>query len=274
MSIDRRRAHDAFAAYVAPYDPSNRRIALKIDHTYRVAGLCDRIARSLGMGTDEVDLAWLCGLLHDIGRFEQVRRWDTFRDAASTSHALLGCEVLFGPRERLGVPVDTAGTEPVARIRDFLDDDAEDGLVRTAIAVHSDFRIPEGLDERTRTFANVLRDADKIDILRTIQAESPEVIIGCDEQALLKSPLSDEATRAFDARRCMLREERRVPADYLVGFACFAFELAYPKSREIMRSQGYLTALLERPFGIEGQFRDPHTRSELARMAALLETWL
>ena len=32
---------DAFNSYVDRYDVSDQRIALKVEHTYEVAGLCD-----------------------------------------------------------------------------------------------------------------------------------------------------------------------------------------------------------------------------------------
>lgn len=275
VPIDRERARAAFLAYVAPYDPANPRIALKVTHTLHVADLCDRIAREQGWPAADVDLAWLCGLLHDMGRFEQVRRWNTFRDAVSCSHAKLGTSVLFGERECLGepVPADTPdfGTP---RIRDFIDPSAEDAVIRTAIELHSDYRLPRDLDPHTRAFTELVRDADKIDILRTVDEDTPETILGCDADELLASSLSPEATQAFDARRCMLRDDRSQPADFLVSFACFAFELAYPQSRGIMREQGYATALLTKPFGIEAPFRNPHTQSELQRMAHELDLYL
>ena len=271
MKIDRDRARAAFAAYVAPYDPKNPRISLKVAHTYRVASLSDRIARAAGLAGEDVDLAWLCGLLHDVGRFEQVRRWDTFRDADSTSHARLGARELFCERKTLGRP-DASSQLP--RIRDYLDDASEDELIRTVIAVHSDLAIPETLDERTRAFANIVRDADKVDILRTVECDTPETILGCSAGTLLESAISPEATRAFDERRCMRRDERSQPADYLVSFACFAFELVYPESRRAMREQGFALRLLESPFGITEPFHKPATRAELARMADELRAWL
>ena len=274
-AIDRDRARAAFLAYVAPYDPANPRIALKVTHTLHVADLCDRIARAQGWPAADIDLAWLCGLLHDMGRFEQVRRWNTFRDAVSCSHAKLGASVLFGERERLGEPVPAATPDfGIPRIRDFIDSPAEDAVIRTAIELHSDYRLPRDLDPRTRAFTELVRDADKIDILRTVDEDTPETILGCNANELLASSLSPEATQAFDARRCMLRDDRSQPADFLVSFACFAFELAYPQSRGIMREQGYATALLTKPFGIEAPFRNPHTRSELQRMAHELDLYL
>ena len=107
MKIDRARCLKAFEGYVAAYDPADPKIALKVEHTYRVAGLAEGIAADEGLAAEDIDLAWLCGLLHDIGRFEQVRRYGTFSDARSESHAALGVHVLLdeghhgaaGPKE-------------------------------------------------------------------------------------------------------------------------------------------------------------------------------
>ena len=46
MKIDRARAQKAFADYAAHYNAADAKVKLKIDHTYRVAALCARIARS------------------------------------------------------------------------------------------------------------------------------------------------------------------------------------------------------------------------------------
>ena len=94
-AINRKNVINTFAEYVRSYDPSDGKIKLKIDHTYRVAGLCQDIARSLGLSDSDVDIAWLLGMLHDVGRFEQIRRFHTFNDAASVDHAEFGADLLF-----------------------------------------------------------------------------------------------------------------------------------------------------------------------------------
>ena len=142
-----------------PTMPPIRVSRLKIEHTHHVAEACDAVAREQGWSPQDIDLAWLCGLLHDMGRFEQLRRWDTFKDAESMSHAALGVEVLFGEN-----PADAPAT---TSIRDFIDDPVEDELIRASIAHHSDFRLPAELDTRTRNFCDIVRDGDKIDIMRT-----------------------------------------------------------------------------------------------------------
>ena len=266
-SIDRVRARAAFDAYVAPYDAANPRIALKVDHTLRVAELCDRIAASLEMGDSDRDLAWLCGLLHDIGRFEQVRRWNTFSDARSCSHAALGVEVLFGEDGGAAPQAPTGGDR--GRLERFAElDDPDRELLRTAVATHSDFRLPGELDARTRRFCDLLRDADKIDILKAVCTEPVEAIFGVSEEELLASPLTPAVEETFYAHRTVLRADRRVPADFLLGFACFAFELVYPESRRVAGEQGHLFELFDRPFANE------ETARRMAAAREHLREWM
>ena len=252
--IDRKRARTAFDGYTSAYDPTNPRIALKVDHTLRVADLCDRIARDVGI---DADLAWLCGLLHDMGRFEQVRRYDTFNDAISVPHAALGVEVLFHAQ---------AGTEPL--IRSFVADPRYDQTLRAAIAHHSDYRLPAELDEPTRALCDLLRDADKIDIVKVNCICPIEDIYGVSEDEMRRSRLSQEVVRIFYEHRTVPRGVRNHPADVLVGHICFSWELVYPMSRIILMRQGHLGQMLAR------RFERPEVQREFEQMARHLRMWL
>lgn len=229
MTIDRARALRAFAAYVRPYNAADPKVRLKIEHTERVAALCERIARSEGWCAPEIDLGWLCGLLHDVGRFEQLRRFGTFDDSKSIDHAAASAAVLFDEGE----------------IRAYIDDDSEDALLRTAVATHSLYRLPAGLDPRTRAFCNLVRDADKIDILR-VNVETPmEDIYNVSRAALRQSPVTPAVVEAFYAHHAVLRSLKQHPADHAVGHASLVFELVYPESLRLVREQGYIFRLLD-----------------------------
>lgn len=275
-TIDRRRAREAFDSYVAAYDATNPRIALKVEHTLRVAELCERIAREAGFTPAGVDLAWLCGLLHDIGRFEQLRRWDTFSDAASTSHAALGVEVLFGNEGDTGVADDdgsAAGT--IGIIHRFIDPSDElEEVIRAAVGFHSDYRLPEDLDVRTHAICDVVRDADKLDILRVASTDTVETVLNANEDELLASAVSPAIEDAFFEHRTAHYSERITPVDYLVNLACFAFELVYPASLEIADEQEYIYRALERPFGITRPFENKATAQLMNRMDGHLRAWI
>ena len=181
MTVDRQKVLDAFAAYIRPYDAQDPKVSLKIHHTYRVAALCEQIGRSIALEGTALDLAWLCGMLHDVGRFEQLRRFGTFDDSKSIDHARAGVQVLFEQ----------------GHIRDYLDDDSEDAMLRTAVEWHSAYRLPDGLDERTVMYCNILRDADKIDILR-VNVETPlEDIYNVTTAELLASPVTPAVQQAY-----------------------------------------------------------------------------
>ncbi|WP_297182442.1 HD domain-containing protein [uncultured Enorma sp.] len=275
-TIDRRRAREAFDSYVAAYDATNPRIALKVEHTLRVAELCERIAREAGFTPAGVDLAWLCGLLHDIGRFEQLRRWDTFSDAASTSHAALGVEVLFGSKGDTGVADDdgsAAGT--IGIIHRFIDPNDElEEVIRAAVGFHSDYRLPEDLNVRTHAICDVVRDADKLDILRVASTDTVETVLNATEDELLASAISPTIEDAFFEHRTAHYSERVTPVDYLVNLACFAFELVYPASLEIADEQEYIYRALERPFGITRPFENKATAQLINRMDGHLRAWV
>ena len=252
-TVDRTHARAAFDAYVADYDPTNPRIALKVEHTLRVAELCARIAASIEMSPEDIELAWLLGLLHDIGRFEQVRRFDTFNDRLSVSHAALGVEILFDEGEGDSL------------IRCFLDDDRDDELIRTAVALHSAYSLPGALDTRTRTFCELLRDADKIDILKVNCSCPIEDIYGMSESIMRASALSPDCVAVFYEHRCIPGAIRTYPADIMLGHICFAWELVFEESIAIVREQGYLRQMLHRSWD------DPTTAARFAEMAAHME---
>ncbi|HIZ49034.1 MAG TPA: HD domain-containing protein [Candidatus Gemmiger excrementavium] len=252
MTIPRRRALQAFAGYAAHYNADDPKVKLKIDHTYRVAALCARIAQSLALPGDDVDLAWLCGLLHDVGRFEQLRQYGTFNDARSIDHAAMSARVLFEE----------------GRIRDYLDDDSADPLLRTAVLYHSAYRLPTDLDARTLTFCNILRDADKIDILR-VNVETPmEQIYNVSTRELRQSPVSPAVLQAFYEHHCVLRDLKCYPADNAVGHASLVFELCYPESLRAVAEQGWLWKLLD--FATD----NPDTAAAFADIRAEMHRWL
>ena len=95
LGIDRERVKQAFAQYVRRYNAEDEKILLKIRHTYRVAEISERIAVGLGLSAYDTDLAWLIGMLHDIGRFEQLKQYGTFVDEDSIDHAHFGVDLLF-----------------------------------------------------------------------------------------------------------------------------------------------------------------------------------
>lgn len=139
-----------FADYVGTFacdDPElARNISLKREHTLRVCEEIVSVGRELGLRGGELLLAEVTALFHDIGRFEQFRRYRTFVDSRSVNHAELGVSIL----KAKGVLA-------------LLDEQSSD-LAMKVISYHNRARLPEQEDPTCLLYARLLRDADKLDI--------------------------------------------------------------------------------------------------------------
>ena len=252
--INRKNVINAFAEYVRNYDPSDEKIKLKIDHTYRVAGLCQRIAESLGLSEPDVDIAWLLGMLHDIGRFEQIRRFGTFNDAQSVDHAEFGADLLF--KEGLirkfaeGYYEECELAEPENQedeqiIKNNEHHNKDTGLLEMAIRQHNKYRVKEDLTERQRMFCDILRDADKVDIFK-VKADIPmEIIYDVITEELKNGIITKEVLESFYKKETVLKSVRRSAVDHIVGHISLLFELVYKESYRQAKEQGYVYKLLD-----------------------------
>ena len=224
-------AKAAFEAYLDEYDRADDKIHLKIVHTYGVVDAAEDIARRMGLGEEDVQLAKVIGLLHDIGRFEQIKRYNTFNDAQSVDHANFGADLLF--KEGL---IDT--------YVDGFHDDKYGIIVENAIRNHSAFRIDERLDDYTVMFCNILRDADKVDIFRVNVDTPAEDIYNVTTEELKNSQVSPEVMAAFDERHAVLRSCKKTAVDHVAGHIALTFELVYPISLQIAKERGYLDKMM------------------------------
>jgi putative nucleotidyltransferase with HDIG domain len=125
-----------------------KNISLKIDHTIRVCNIITRIADEQSLSRDQIAVAEIIALFHDIGRFPQYAKYKTFRDSISVNHGRLGAELL--EKERL---------------LEKLSGD-EQGIIINAVKFHNAFAIPDLSSPDQTLFLKLVRDADKLDIWR------------------------------------------------------------------------------------------------------------
>lgn len=123
---------------------------IKKDHSLRVAGNSRQLAVSLNLNEEDEKVAVLAAVFHDIGRFNQIVEYNTLDDAVSTDHAELAVEIL--------------------KDKQFLSavNEANRELVFKTILHHNKFELPRNLDNREMIHARLLRDADKLDILKVL----------------------------------------------------------------------------------------------------------
>lgn len=221
-----------FIDYVSYFDVDNVMVSHKVTHTMHVADNSAQIAKSLALSQNDIELAWILGLLHDFGRFEQFKQYGTFRDSESVDHAELGANLLFGEGYinrfiQVGLPKE------------------ELSMIEVAIRQHNKLSLSIDLSERTKLFSQILRDADKIDIFRVVDELPFEQRAGKSINSFVeKDEASNECMKYIYLHKCIPRNLIKSRFEVFLSHVCLAFELCYEESKRIVINQGYLKHLL------------------------------
>lgn len=228
--LDLMHARQAFRKYLEQFDREAEKIKLKIVHTEGVIRCAQDICKRMALSEEDCRLAELIALLHDIGRFEQVRLYDSFEPAVM-DHAAFGVQLLFGERQM---------------IRQFAAEDKWDHIIRQAIARHSDFSVGEGLTPQELLHACIIRDADKLDNCRVKLDEKIEVLLGCSKEEAGSQAVSPEVWKECLKRSSIHSANRKTKMDYWVSYIAYFFDINYPETCEIILENGYVDKIIER----------------------------
>jgi len=223
------KAKTIFSQYVSNYDAEDDRIKLKTKHTYHVVDRSKDVAESLNLSKEYVELSMLIGLLHDIGRFEQVKLHNTFDDTIFP-HSDYGIKVLFEDNH----------------IRDYIKEDKYDDIIYNAIKYHSDFKLDETkLDGKLLLHSKLIRDADKLDIFRVILEENMRIISSISREQLEKSYIADEVYSDLIKCKGVLRSKRNTSIDVIATFIGFVFDINYKFSFEYVLENKYIEKIVK-----------------------------
>lgn len=135
--IDVEYAEKRFRRYLNDYDETDDKIKLKLIHTGCVLDAADEICRREGFSEEDRQLAVLIALLHDIGRFEQLREFHSFDDTLM-NHADFGVKDTERLETLFDVPEEVVAIEEISpcimeRIR------AHQCIVLSERVTHMDF---------------------------------------------------------------------------------------------------------------------------------------
>lgn len=227
--IDIRKAKQEFKKYVSNYDIKNDRIRVKIAHIERTASIAKEIAQNLKLSEEDIQLAELIGLLHDIGRFEQVKKYNTFIDKNSVNHGQLGVQILFEQ----------------GLIYNFLEDRQYDEIIRKSILNHNRNKANiETSNDREKMHTNIIRDADKLDLMYEavfIYWQEPK-----DIQEIENGKLSEKMLADFYQGKLADNRNRISRTDQILRFVSFIFDINFPYSFRILKEKDFISHMINR----------------------------
>ncbi len=206
-----------FDRYTNKFDMSNEEIHFKYLHSYRVEELMKKLSDRLYLNEENKELAAIIGLLHDIGRFEQIKKYGTSSDTKTgVDHAAQSCIYLFDENH----------------IRDFIDDDSHDQIIRDAIMNHNKFKIDSNLQGPSQFLTHMIRDMDKVDIYRVI-VENFNIEFNWRE-------VSKTVDGCFLNHQQVLNADRKTKSDNVIANLSFIYDIKFKESLEILEETGYL----------------------------------
>ena len=227
--IDLEYARKSFQEYLSAYDAKDEKIKLKRVHTFCVVKAAEYITTREKISEEDRELALLIALLHDIGRFEQLKKYNSYDDNIM-DHAKFGVQVLFEE----------------GKIRDFIETDKYDEIIREAIYWHSAYQLPEMKDERILLHCKLIRDADKLDNFRVKATESLEAHFDVSKEIVETEEVSDNIMEAIREERSILRNERTTHLDMWVSYLAFIFDLNFASSFGYIQEHDYINHNIDR----------------------------
>lgn len=202
---------------------------LKRDHTLRVCENILDIGRSLCLCSDDLHLAETIALLHDIGRFEQYRRYKTFSDYQSEDHAALGITIIRNQGLLSGFYPETAE------------------IIFYTVKHHNRFALPDETNKRPLFFLKMLRDADKADILRVMtdyyltagNTRNPAISLNLPDNPEISDKIHEDLCRG---RPADTRDVKTLNDLKLLQMG-WVFDLNFPRTFGLIHEKGYLEKL-------------------------------
>ena len=229
--MDFELAEKSFQEYLKNYDINDGSIALKIKHTYEVVKKSEYIANGLRLDKENIELAKIIALLHDIGRFEQIKEFEEFNDK-KIEHAEFGVKVLFDN----------------GLIRKFMDENKYDNIIYKAIYNHNKYKIEENLNEKELLQCKIIRDADKLDNFRVKEKDKLEDMFPkiYNEKTINYETISEKVYEDFMQHKCIKLEDRKTIIDYWVCVIAFIFDLNFNISLQYVKENNYIDILVNR----------------------------
>ena len=193
---------------------------------------------------EDQQLAELIALLHDIGRFQQLRLYNSF-SPDTMDHAAFGVQLLF--------------EEKIDDHR-FIEDRSYDELIRVAIARHSDFRLGRN-SGRKNSFPR--KNDPRCRQAGQLQSEAGGFCGGYDRCPSGHAGEGQNISKVWES--CLRKEavsspDRITSVDYWVSYAAQYYDLNFKETWRIMKEKDYISRIIKR---LEYKEKDTREKMEI-----------
>lgn len=194
---------------------------LKRTHTAFVVENARLIADGERFSPEAREAALAAALLHDTGRYEQLRRYNTFRDSESVDHAVF--------------------SHAIVREKGWTDDPA----VLDAVLWHNRRDLPAQMAPLTALAAHTVRDADKLDIFRVLEDQVAHTDWRADSRAFwnlaVSAPPNPAVVANIERGEAVDYQDIRSLSDFvLIQVGWMVSGLHFATARRLCAERGHL----------------------------------
>lgn len=200
---------------------------LKRVHTDCVVRNAELIADGERFDPRTRQAALAAALLHDTGRYEQLKRYNTFRDSESVDHAVFSHDIVMEKGWLNAYDAELAA------------------VIQKAVLYHNRRDLPTDMDDLTAVAAHTVRDADKLDIFRVLEDQVAQTDWRKDSRAFWNlevcAPPSEIVVTSIEKGEPVDYQHIRVLADFvLIQVGWMLSDLHYATSRRLCRDRGHI----------------------------------
>lgn len=221
-----------FHSYVQSFYSADEKlyfhVRLKEEHTLRVVEHGSEIGRWLALSPEQLKLAEIATLLHDIGRFKQYQTYGTFNDGLSVNHAELGLEIL-----EESTILTVAGLSAEQQI-----------LVKQAVLYHNRRNLPDDIEADCSLLSKITRDADKLDIFSMLVTDNKENQIPQPPELTCASNYSAHIIQELLEGHLITPKDIKTSADLMLFRLSWIYDLNFSYSFSYLLQRQYIEKLI------------------------------
>ena len=239
-----------YDAYVDTYRAADGTLPammrLKRIHTAFVVKNAEAIADGEGFTPEEREVSLAAALLHDTGRYEQLRLYNTFKDSESVDHAVFSHDIV---KEKGWLDQVLGESKSEAEAEQWKD------AILKAVLYHNRRDLPKEIENPSFTFtshlhlasiaAHTVRDADKMDIFRVLEDQVAHTDWKSDSRAFwnlaVSAPPNPVVVDCIERGRPVDYQTIQSLSDFvLIQVGWMISGLHFATSRRLCRERGHL----------------------------------
>ena len=173
------------------------------------------LSNKLNLSKTDKELAKIIGLYHDIGRFEQDKRYNSFNDKKTFDHGDYGVEILFKQNLIKQIPIKEKYYH----------------IIEKSIKNHNKYKIEDNLTKEELTHAKLIRDADKIDILYAASQKllTTKALDLTKDKTTIRNEIKEEFYNNKQIKTSALLG-KKTESEKIISYLALIFDLNYNES--------------------------------------------